>query len=196
VILLAAILVADLSGTWIGSVHGGPMCLALSQTEAEVSGNLAYDNDRKYGAISSGKLDGERLSIEVADPDRGTVRFGFRVAGEKLIGDDGAMLTRWAPRRNRQFDAGLPMEPTMIKTVPPNYSEEARKDHLSGTVKLGIQILTNGDVGRQSVKVLSSAGAGLDEAATAAVVQWKFTPPREDCSFYEKRLTVELKLGR
>jgi outer membrane biosynthesis protein TonB len=32
----------------------------------------------------------------------------------------------------------------------------------------------------------------LDEKAIEAVVQWKFTPPRADCSFYEKRLTVEV----
>jgi TonB family protein len=188
--LLLAILAADLSGTWVGSVRGGPMCLALSQSPEGVSGNLAYENDRKYAAISGGKVEGDRVEFEVADVDRGTVRFGFRVEGEKLLGDDGAELKRSASRRNRQFDAGLAVPPTLISKGDPELSKRARKERLSGTVKLEILILTNGDVDRRSVKVLSSAGLRVDEAAIALVVQWKFTPPREDCSFYEKRMTV------
>jgi TonB family protein len=190
-LLLVAILAADLSGTWVGSVHGGPICLALSQSEAAVRGNLAYDNDRKYAAISSGKLEGQRLSIEVVDLDRGTVRFGFRVEAEKLIGDDGAVLTKWMPQRNWQFDAGLPLPPRSIHTVHP---ERPNGTGVKGTVKLSVLILTNGDVDGQSVKVLSSAGNELDQAAIKAIRQWKFTPPRDDCNFYEKRITAEFNV--
>lgn len=165
--------------------------MALYQAGQDISGNVAYENDRKYGELSRGTVDGEQVSFEVADVDHGRMRFRFRAEGEKLIAEDGTVLTRWVPKRNRQFDAGLPMAPTMIRHVDPNYSEEDRKDKVRGTVKLGILILTNGDVDRQSIKVLSSVSKGLDEAAITAVLQWKFTPPREDCNFYEKRLTVE-----
>jgi TonB family protein len=187
-LLLAAILASDLSGTWIGSVHGGPMCLALSQSDAAISGNVAYDNDRKYAAISSGKLEGQRLSIEVADLDRGTVRFGFRIEGEKLIGDDGAILTKWMPQRNWQFDAGLPLPPRTIHTV---HADRPSDTSVKGTVKLSVLILPNGDVDGGSVQVHSSAGKELDQAAIKAIQQWKFTPPRDDCNFYEKRITAE-----
>jgi outer membrane biosynthesis protein TonB len=46
-----------------------------------------------------------------------------------------------------------------------------------GKVKLGILILPNGKVDRQSSKVLTTAGKDPDEAAIAAIVQWKFKPP-------------------
>jgi TonB family protein len=191
-LLLMSILAADLSGTWVGSVHGGPMCLALSQSGQEVAGNLAYENDRKYAAIANGKVMGDGLSFEVADLDRGTMAFRFRVGEEKLLGDDGAVLTKWVPRGNRQFNAGRPSAPTLISRVDPNYSEQARKEHVTGTVKLAILVLTNGDVDRKSIKVLSSVGYGLDDAAIEAVRQRKFGPPREDCNFYEKRIPVEI----
>jgi TonB family protein len=35
-------------------------------------------------------------------------------------------------------------------------------------------------------------GKDLDETAIAAVRQWKFTPPRQDCKPFEKRVTVEV----
>lgn len=150
-------------------------------------GNIAYEDDRKYGAFVGGKVNGDRVSFEVPDIDRGTVRFGFHLDGEKLVGDDGAVLTKWTRRWDRPMGP-----PSVVSKVDPEYSEEARKEHFSGTVKLGILILTNGTVDRRSVKVLSSAGADLDEKAIEAVLQWKFTPPREDCNFYEKRLTLEV----
>jgi TonB family protein len=192
VLLLAAILTADLTGTWTGTVHGEPMCLALSQQDAEVTGHIAYANDRKYAAISGGQLADAQLTFEVADLDRGTLHFGFRLEGQKLLGDDGALLTKWVPRGNPLFGAGKQVAPSLVSKVDPEFSEQARKEHNSGDVKLGILILTNGEVDRRSVRVLSSAGADLDEKAIEAVVQWKFTPPRADCSFYEKRLTVEV----
>jgi TonB family protein len=162
------------------------MCLALSQNTANLTGHIAYENDRKYTEISGGKVNGEQFDFEVADTDRGTIRFHFHVDGEKLIGDDGAVLTKGVSRRNRQFDAGKPVPPSLIHNVSPNNNSKE-----TGTVKLSFLILTNGDVDRQSVKVVSSAGKALDEAAIQALVQWKFTPPREDCNFYEKRMPVE-----
>jgi TonB family protein len=185
-LLFVAILAADFSGTWVGTVNGGPMCLALSQNTADLTGHLAYENDRKYAELSSGKVNGEQLDFEVADTDHGTIRFRFHAEGEKLIGDDGAVLTKWVPRRNRQFDVGKPVPPSIIRSVSPNTNSKE-----TGAVKLSILILTNGDVDPRSIKVGSSAGKALDEAAIQAVVQWKLTPPREDCNFYEKRVPVE-----
>jgi TonB family protein len=191
-LLLAVILAADLSGTWVGSVRGGPMCLALSQSEAEITGNLAYDNDRKYAAISSGKLDGEQLSFEVADLDRGTVRFGFRVEGEKLLGDNGAVLTKWMPQRNWQFDAGLPLPPRSIHTV---HAERPTDTIVKGTVKVSVLILTNGDVNGGNVKVLSSAGKELDEAAIKAILQWKFSHRGMTATFMRSESRLSLASG-
>ncbi len=78
----------------MGTVNSGPICLALSQNEAVLNGNLAYENDRKYAEISSGKVSGEQLDFEVDDTDRGTLHFQFHAENEKLIGSDGAVLTK------------------------------------------------------------------------------------------------------
>ena len=169
----------------------GPCVWRCHKTARRFRGDLAYENDRKYAAISGAKFLRDRLAFEVADVDRGTLRFRLQVLGDKLVGDDGAVLERWIPQRNRQFDAGRPVYPTIRSKVDPDYSEAARKKHFTGTVKLSIMVLTNGDVD-PDVKVVESSGKDLDQAAIKAVRQWKFTPPREDCSFMENRLTVEV----
>jgi TonB family protein len=182
---------ADLSGTWIAdSGSGTPMCLALSQQGQEVTGNIAYEKDRKFAEIQNGVLDGNRLKFQVQDMDRGTMQFHFTLSDGKLSGNDHALLSKYSPRRNPRFDAGVPVAPSVISKVDPEYSEEARQQKLSGNVKLSVEILSNGTAG--DIKVLYSLGKGLDESAISAVRQWKFTPPREDCRPYEKRSTVEV----
>jgi TonB family protein len=182
---------ADLSGTWIAeSGNGTPMCLALSQQGQQVTGYIAYENDRKFAEIQSGTRKGDRLEFQVHDMDRGTMPFHFTLTDGKLSGENHASLTKYTPRRNLSFDAGLPVAPSIISKVDPNYSDAARKEKLSGTVRLAVEVLSNGKPG--DIQVLYSMGKDLDETAIAAVRQWKFTPPRQDCKPFEKRVTVEV----
>jgi TonB family protein len=182
---------ADLSGTWIAESRAGtPMCLALSQQGQEVTGNIAYEQDHKFAAIQNGVLTGNVFKFQVEDMDHGTMQFHFTLSDGKLSGEDHALLLKYTSRRNPRFDAGLPIAPSIISKVDPEYSEEARQQKLSGDVRLSIEILSNGTAG--DIKVLYSMGKGLDESAIAAVRQWKFTPPREDCRPYEKRVTLEV----
>ena len=170
------------------------MCLALSQQGREltsrVTGSIAYEKDRKFAAIANGSINGDRLEFEVQDMDRGTMRFRFTLADGKLSGDEHVVLSKYISRRNPRFDAGLPVAPSVISKVDPEYSEEARKAGLWGTVKLAVEILSNGTAG--DIRVLYSVGKGLDESAIAAVRKWKFTPPREDCQPVGKRSTIEV----
>jgi len=63
--------------------------------------------------------------------------------------------------------------PEAILRVPPNYPDEARRQHVEGTVLLQALVGKDGNV--HDTRVLHSIPA-LDSAAVAAVRQWHFKP--------------------
>ncbi len=58
--------------------------------------------------------------------------------------------------------------------MDPQYSEEARNAKYSGSVMLSIVVTSDGRAA--DIKVIKSAGMGLDEKAIEAVQQWRFRP--------------------
>jgi TonB family protein len=62
----------------------------------------------------------------------------------------------------------------LIKKVPPHYPQEARSNHVQGTVVL--YVLLSGEGRVQNTRVLESAGDSLDRATIEAVQQWEYTP--------------------
>ena len=64
--------------------------------------------------------------------------------------------------------------PALVHRVEPVYLEAAAAAHLVGTVILEANVGTDGRV--ESVKVLRSRHALLDNAAVAALKQWRYTP--------------------
>jgi TonB family protein len=65
-------------------------------------------------------------------------------------------------------------QPTLISKTEPEYSEDARKARLQGTVLLRIEVDTHGLA--QNIVVSQSLGLGLDDRAVAAVKKWRFVP--------------------
>ena len=65
-------------------------------------------------------------------------------------------------------------QPSLITKTEPEYSEEARKARLQGTVRLRIEVDTHGLA--QNIAIINSLGLGLDERATDAVKKWRFIP--------------------
>ncbi len=65
-------------------------------------------------------------------------------------------------------------EPVPLIKREPEYSEEARKAKLQGSVTLAITIDETGRVA--NAKVIRSLGLGLDEKAIEAVLGWRFRP--------------------
>ncbi len=67
-------------------------------------------------------------------------------------------------------------KPELVKKVNPAYPAAAQKNRIEGTVILSLLISEGGQVA--DVKLLRAAGkfSGLNEAAMAAVRQWKFRP--------------------
>jgi TonB family protein len=66
--------------------------------------------------------------------------------------------------------------PSILREVKPDYTEEGRRRNLEGDVVLEIVVKSDGSVG--NVKLLQGLGSGLDQRATEAVRQWRFSPAR------------------
>jgi periplasmic protein TonB len=69
---------------------------------------------------------------------------------------------------------GAVTQPTLISKTEPEYSEDARKARLQGTVRLRIEVDTHGTA--QNIVVSQSLGLGLDDRAIDAVRKWRFNP--------------------
>jgi len=64
--------------------------------------------------------------------------------------------------------------PRVLREVKGDYTEDARRRGVTGDVVMEVVVLRDGSVG--NVRVLQGLGLGLDERATAAVRQWRFSP--------------------
>jgi TonB family protein len=64
--------------------------------------------------------------------------------------------------------------PVLLSKLEPEYSDEARRAHLSGAVVLRIDVDTRGLA--QNIMVRQGLGLGLDERAVDAVRKWRFRP--------------------
>jgi TonB family protein len=82
-----------------------------------------------------------------------------------------------APPGARGF-GGPVTPPHIVSKVEPEYSEEARKVRLEGTVMLRVVVGADGKA--RDFQVLHSVGMGLDENALAAVSEWLFKPGEKD----------------
>jgi len=67
--------------------------------------------------------------------------------------------------------------PVLVFRQEPEYSEEARKAKFQGTVMLSIVVDEKGQP--RELRVMQSAGLGLDEKAIEAVRSWRFRPGKK-----------------
>jgi TonB family protein len=78
--------------------------------------------------------------------------------------------------------------PTVISSVDPEYSDEARRAKYTGIVVVSLIVDTQGNP--QHVNVVRRLGMGLDEKAIEAVRQYKFKP----AMFQGKAVPVEVNI--
>ena len=84
-------------------------------------------------------------------------------------------------------------EPRLRYRVNPVYTQEARDAKLQGTVELRCLVLADGSV--EVEEITQSLGHGLDEAAIAAVSQYRFEPARRDGQPVPTYVTVRLSFS-
>jgi TonB family protein len=68
--------------------------------------------------------------------------------------------------------------PVVVTQIQPEYSDDARKARIQGTVELVIVVQTDGSAKLE--RVVHSLGYGLDQRAIEAVTRWKFLPGKKD----------------
>ena len=147
-----------------------------------------------------------RLTVELQgySPDVATYRVRF-TEGEKVFADTGVSVRRGhravvggldgeqapylflalEPRglasevggeKTVHRVAGDVTPPRALEREPPQYTEEARKERITGVVIVQAHIDEAGRV--RDVKVLKGLPGGLSEAAVKAVRRWRFEPAR------------------
>jgi TonB family protein len=74
---------------------------------------------------------------------------------------------------------GLPqVVPTLITTAPPEYTPEALKAGIEGTVTIGVEVGVDGRA--YHARVFKGLGYGLDAKALDALKQWRFIPAKRN----------------
>jgi protein TonB len=70
--------------------------------------------------------------------------------------------------------------PKVIKETPPNYTGEALRAKVQGSVFLEAVVLADGTVGDVRVVRALDKMHGLDDVAVQTVKEWRFTPGKRD----------------
>ena len=80
--------------------------------------------------------------------------------------------------------------PQVIRQVDPEYTDEARKARISGTVLVEVTVTTEGTV--EDVQVIRSLEKTLDRQAVDAAKKWRFKPGTKDRKPVPVRVSLEM----
>jgi TonB family protein len=80
--------------------------------------------------------------------------------------------------------------PRVLNQVQPNYTEQARRARIQGTVQLEFVVQPDGSVGNP--RVVRSLEPSLDQEAIDAMRQWRFAPGTKDGRPVPVMMTVEM----
>jgi hypothetical protein len=102
----------DLSGKWTGSFnmsspdgeqHDSGVVMVLKQNGTELTGTAGPSEDEQF-PITKGKLDGEKITLEVQRGEGQIVKFELAMAGERIKGS--ASLSNNGETRTAKVDVG------------------------------------------------------------------------------------------
>jgi periplasmic protein TonB len=82
--------------------------------------------------------------------------------------------------------------PQVVREVKADYTEEAKKAGIQGSVLLDAVVLTDGTVGEVRVTRSLDTKYGLDAQAVKALKQWQFKPGTKDGKPVPVRVDVEM----
>jgi TonB family protein len=94
----------------------------------------------------------------------------------------------------KAFLAKLPTHrPVPLYMPNPEYTEEARRAKVSGTVQLSLTVDTDGLA--HDVTVTKPLGYGLDEQAVRSVQEWRFQPAAENGKPVPAQINIEVSFN-
>lgn len=82
--------------------------------------------------------------------------------------------------------------PVLVREVKPDYTSEARKARIQGTVTMDVVVVEDGTVGEVKVTRSLDEEYGLDEQAVKAVKQWRFRPGTKDGKPVPVRVSIDM----
>ena len=99
----------------------------------------------------------------------------FNLSGQFDRAENEYRLAQTSNRPTPKAPANSVVTSQLVEKTEPEYSDEARRAGLEGTVHLTGTISEQGVP--QEMRVTKSLGLGLDEQALATIQQWRFRPP-------------------
>jgi len=106
--------------------------------------------------------------------------FGNTNGSEAVAGSSEAVTpsSSGSSSSGTKVKSGGIIPPSILSKSDPSYPQSARQGGLEGTVVLKVQILENGRAGNISIS-RSSGHEILDDAAIAALREWRFAPAKD-----------------
>ena len=83
--------------------------------------------------------------------------------------------------------------PVPVRTVPPVYPNQLRRDGIAGVVTISCVVDEQGNV--QNPVVEKSTNDGFNDAAVEALKKWKFKPAKIDGAPVAKKIMIPLKFS-
>ncbi|MDQ5978575.1 MAG: periplasmic protein TonB [Verrucomicrobiota bacterium] len=81
--------------------------------------------------------------------------------------------------------------PVPVRTVPPVFPEEMRRDGISGVVTVSILIDEKGNV--QEPKVVKTSHEAFSQPAMDALAKWKFKPAKQGGEAVAMRVNIPIQ---
>jgi periplasmic protein TonB len=88
-------------------------------------------------------------------------------------------------------DAAFDVRPVPVKTPPPSFPSDLRRDGVSGMVAVKVLVDENGNV--SECAVTKSSHAEFEAPALAAVRNWKFKPASKGGAPVKAKLIIPIK---
>jgi protein TonB len=84
--------------------------------------------------------------------------------------------------------------PVLVREVKPNYTADAMRAKIQGTVEMEAVVRADGTIDPRSIRIVRSLDStfGLDREATEAVKQWRFSPALRKGQAVASLVTLEL----
>jgi len=89
-----------------------------------------------------------------------------------------------------EHDAKDRVPPRILHSVDPDYTDEARAEHIQGVVVVQIVLTPEGKVCPE--KIVKGLTADLDRNAVMALSKWTFKPAEKDGKSVASRINVEV----
>jgi TonB family protein len=140
--------------------------------------------------------------MQVAELNRQTLAYQQRIEASPQLEQQYASLLRdYELTKQSYADLLMRVEaskmdgrttgPALIYRREPEYTDQARKARIQGTVELSVTIGTDGVP--RDIYVIRGLDAGLDRKATDCVTRWRFRPASRDGEPIIAFATVEVK---